>query len=88
MKATLIATFLGLALGFGLAFLLEMRNTSFRTEKELTNQFAPPLVVGIPLISTAFEIQRQTARRRMEWIAASVLLVLVSIAEFYVYKRG
>jgi hypothetical protein len=88
MKATLIATALGFALGFGLAFLLEMRNTSFRTEKELTKQFAPPLVVGIPLVSTPFELRRQKARIAMEWLAGSVLLLLVSIAEFYVYKRG
>ena len=49
----------GFALGFALALLMEMRDTSFHTEKDLTKHLAPPFVLGIPLLPTRAEERRQ-----------------------------
>ena len=78
----------GLALGLGLAVLMEMRDTSFHTEKDLTKHLAPPFVLGIPLLPTRVEERRQKRWNTFQWMAASAMLVIVAAAEFYVYKRG
>jgi succinoglycan biosynthesis transport protein ExoP len=87
-KLAMIATALGLGLGIGFAFLLEFRNTSFQTEKEVVLHLAPPLLVGLPLIWTPEELQRRKWTLKLEWLAGSLLFVLVSVAELYVYRHG
>jgi hypothetical protein len=78
----------GLALGLVLAFLMEMRNTSFRTESEITKFLAPPLVVGIPLLITPKEQADLKWRNRFQVAAASVMLLIVLGAEFVIYRHG
>ena len=78
----------GLALGLALAFLMEMRDTSFHTEKDLTKHLAPPFVLGIPLLPTRTEERRRKWRNMFQWAAASAMLLVVAAAEFYVYRRG
>ena len=74
----------GLALGLALAFLMEMRDTSFHTEKSLTKQLAPPFVLGIPLLPTRREERRRKFRSLFQWATASAMLLVVAAAEFYV----
>ena len=88
LKMSSMAAALGILLGVGLAFLMEMRDTSFHTEKELTQHLAAPLVVGLPVLSTAGENRHRKWITTLEWVAGSSLVLAVSIAEFYVYKRG
>lgn len=78
----------GLILGFVLAFLMETRDTSFHTEKDLTKHLAPPFVLGIPLLPTRAEESRRKWRSLLQWGAASAMLLAVAAAEFYVYRRG
>ncbi|MGO9270775.1 MAG: GumC family protein [Terriglobia bacterium] len=78
----------GLFLGFVLAFLMETRDTSFHTEKDLTKHLAPPFVLGIPLLPTRVEESQRRWRSLFQWAAASAMLLVVAAAEFYVYKRG
>lgn len=78
----------GLALGLGLAVLMEMRNTPFYTEAELSQSFAAPFVLSIPLLPTSMETRRRTWRHAFEWLAGSALVLAVLIAELYVYKSS
>ncbi len=58
-KMSLGGAVAGLAFGLALAFLMEMRDTSFYTEKDLTKHLAPPFVLGIPLLPTRRKRQRK-----------------------------
>lgn len=78
----------GLCIGFVLAVLMEMRDTSFHSEKELTKHLAPPFVLGIPVLPTPHEIHWNRWRLAFQWMAASAMVLTVLAAEFYVYRRG
>jgi len=78
----------GLLLGFALAFLMETRDTSFHAEADVTKQFAPPFVLGIPLLPTRVEQRRRQWWNIFQWLAASAMLLGIAAAEFYVHKRG
>ena len=88
LKLTGIATVIGMAFGFVVGFLMDLRNTSFRTEHELTRHLGVPLVVGVPNLPTSREIRRRKWIARLEWVAGSIVVLAVSIAELYVFKRG
>jgi uncharacterized protein involved in exopolysaccharide biosynthesis len=78
----------GLALGLALAFLLEISEHSFYSEKQLRNRVKVPLVIALPVLLTEGEERRRTWRRAFEWFAGSVLVLMVLVAEFYVYRQG
>lgn len=76
----------GFALGFALALLMELRDTSFRTEKEITKHFAPPFVLGIPLLPTPREQQQTRWNTLFQWAAASAMVLIVVAAEIFVNR--
>lgn len=78
----------GLALGIAIAFLLDARDHSFRSLKEIRKSLALPFVVGIPTLSIPEEEKRRRLVRIFEWTAASLMLLAVLAAEYYVYKHG
>jgi uncharacterized protein involved in exopolysaccharide biosynthesis len=78
----------GLVLGLALALLMELRDTSFHTEAELTKHLEPPFVLGIPLLRTPTESRRRRSWNLCQWVAACAMLLVVAAAEFYVYRRG
>jgi hypothetical protein len=66
----------------------EARDTSFRAEKEVSRQFAVPLVVSVPVLLSPGE-ERQRARRAiLEWVGGSFLVVVILAAEFFVFSKG
>jgi hypothetical protein len=67
---------------------MEMRNTSFYNEKDLTKHLAPPFVLGIPLLPTSGEVRQRQWRSLFQWLAASAMLLVVAAAGFYVYRHG
>jgi polysaccharide chain length determinant protein (PEP-CTERM system associated) len=85
LKITLIGFVGGLAFGFALAFLLDFRTPSLRGEED-ARQLELPLVVGIPLLLSPAERRSRSRMRVLEWFAASVVMSVVAIAEFYVYR--
>jgi polysaccharide biosynthesis transport protein len=87
-KLSLMGAAAGLGLGLALAFLMEMRDTSFYNEKDLTKHLAPPFVLGIPLLPTSVEKRQRRWRSAFQWLAASAMLLVVAAAGFYVYRRG
>ena len=78
----------GLVLGIGLALLLELRDTSFYTEKELSGFLEPPFVVGIPALPTRAETQGHKRALALQAMAGSVMVSIMALAELYIYKRG
>jgi polysaccharide chain length determinant protein (PEP-CTERM system associated) len=78
----------GLVLGLALALLMEMRDTSYHSESDLTKHLAPPFVLGIPLLPTPLEKRKKKWNDRFQWAAATAMVFVVLAAEFFVYKRG
>jgi len=78
----------GLGLGLGLAFLLEMTQGSFYSEKRLRDRLKIPLVVGIPVLLTRREARRRTWKGAVEWVAGFAMLLIMLAAEFYVYRHS
>ncbi len=67
---------------------MEMRDTSVRGEKALADLFPFPLIVGIPFVLTASERRARQWRLRIEWVAASMMIVAMLVAEAYVFRKG
>lgn len=82
---SLIGLAAGVFLGGALAVLIEARNSSFRTVDDVSRRLALPLVVGIPLSLTQAEESARSRRKAFEWVAACVVFLAVSAAEYYVY---
>ncbi len=76
----------GIALGLALAFLMNLRNHSFYSDKELKQHFSVPLVVTVPELLTPAEEQGRRRQRAFEWLAATAMAVVVCAAEFYVFR--
>lgn len=78
----------GLVLGCAFAFLAEMRNSSFRSENDVRRRFDLPLVLGVPLLFTPAEQRTRSQKAALEWLAGSTLILIVALAEIYVWRRG
>jgi polysaccharide chain length determinant protein (PEP-CTERM system associated) len=81
----------GIGLGLALAFLMNIMDRSFHSEEELSQHFALPLVVGVPLLLTSYEERSRTRKRVVEWATGSGLVLAVLLAqlyEFYLYRHG
>jgi len=87
-KLSLMGAGLGLFLGACIALALEIKNTSFRSEKEVSQLMALPFVLGVPLLLTASEERRHARTRILEWVSGSSLVTAVLIAETLVLLRG
>jgi polysaccharide chain length determinant protein (PEP-CTERM system associated) len=87
-KLSLAAVAGGLFLGIALALFLELRDTSFYSEKELSGFLEPPFVVGIPALPTRAETQGQRRALVLQAIAGSVMASIIALSELYIYKRG
>lgn len=87
LQLSLGAAGAGLAMGLVLAYLLDVLKNSFRTENEIKRQLRVPLVVCLPLMQTRAEIRLRRKLRVLEWAAGSVMIVVVAVAEFYVYRH-
>lgn len=78
----------GLAVGVGLAFFMEIRDTSLHSEKELRASFNHRIVMGIPLFVVTREQRMRFVRSVMQWGTGAILALAVLAAEYYVYRRG
>jgi hypothetical protein len=78
----------GVGLGLAVAFLIEIAQRSFYSEKQLRDRIKVSLVVALPVLLTRGEERRRTWRKTFEWFAGSVLVLMVLVAEFYVYRHG
>lgn len=78
----------GIAVGLVLAFLMNVKKSSFYSDKELKRHFSVPLVVSVPVLLTASEQRGQNRKLVLEWVAAAAMTLVVCAAEFYVFQRG
>jgi len=91
LKISLGGAGAGILLGFIVAFCVEFQDHSFRSEKEIQQQFATLLVVGIPLLNTPGEIRASTRNKTLEWIVGSALglgMFAAELYQFYLYRHG
>ena len=77
----------GVALGLMLAILVEIRDRSLHSEEDLGAEFAPPIVVSVPLLLTAAEERRRSWSNTVQWMAGTALILIVSAVEFYAYRQ-
>lgn len=78
----------GLLFGAALSFLIDSMHRAFYSEKDLSEQFKFPLVVGLPALLVPSEERRRRWRRVFEACAATALVLVLVVAEFYVYRGG
>lgn len=78
----------GIALGIALAFLMETKDSSLHSEKDLRARFAVPLMTGTPYVSSRREKRIHAVKSVLQWCAGTALLLAVLVAEYYVYRRG
>jgi polysaccharide biosynthesis transport protein len=88
LKISLGGAAAGLALGLGMAFLLETADHSLYDEHDVSRRFGIPLVVSVPHLPSLAEERKRPWKMGFEWFAGSVLVIAVALAEFYVYRRG
>jgi polysaccharide chain length determinant protein (PEP-CTERM system associated) len=68
---------LGLVLGLGIAALLEFRDSSFRTEGDVLEVLALPVLASIPYVQSSVELQ--SAKRRLLWLSALGLVMALGM---------
>ena len=73
LRINVMGAFAGLALGMGLAAFLAYRDTSFRTQEDVTSVLALPVLAQIPLLLTPAERRRSVRKRLAVSLAALVL---------------
>ncbi len=78
----------GLALGLGLAALLELTNGSVWEEKDLEGVVPAPVLVGIPHLCTPDEELEQRKSTLMEVYAAAAIFTFTVVGNLYAYFRG
>jgi hypothetical protein len=76
----------GLVFGLLFAFVKDLAGRSFHTEKEISDRFGVPLVVGIPLLLTPGEGRAKIWKHGFEWLAGCVVAFAVLAAEFIAYR--
>ncbi len=91
IKVSLGGAGAGLGLGLALALLMNMKDSSFHSEEDLSQRFPLPLVVGVPLLLTSYEKRSRSRKRAFEWVAGSGLVLTILLAqlyELYLYRHG
>jgi polysaccharide chain length determinant protein (PEP-CTERM system associated) len=78
----------GLGLGLGLTALLEYRDSSFRTDEDVTAALALPVLALIPRMDTASERARQRRRRRLVSVAAAVAAMTIAGLALLAWRFG
>jgi polysaccharide chain length determinant protein (PEP-CTERM system associated) len=88
LKISAAAAAAGIFLGLALAFFIESTDRSFHSEKQISEHVKLPLVVAVPVLRTSHEERLRKWKAGFEWVAGSVLVLAVLVAELYVYRRG
>jgi polysaccharide biosynthesis transport protein len=78
----------GLMLGVILALARDLRDSSFHNEKDLRRAYEASLVVSIPVLLTDQEEFYRNWKRKFEWVAGSVIMVTVLIAEYMMFRSA
>jgi polysaccharide chain length determinant protein (PEP-CTERM system associated) len=71
-KLSLMVLAMGLGMGCGLAYVIEMMDTTFRGSEEIEKEFTIPVLIVMPMIYTQAEIIRN--KRKKVFVAASICI--------------
>ncbi len=74
----------GLALGIGMVALLEYRDTTLKTDAEVSRVLALPVLASVPIMITKAE--RRTQRRRRIMLSFATAVVVIAAAAVLVWK--
>jgi polysaccharide biosynthesis transport protein len=88
LKISLAGLLAGIGMGLILAFFVETKDHSLRTEQDLRRIFAFPLLLGVPELLGKAEERRRTRLAVLEWLGGTIMCLLIGASEFYVYWRG
>jgi len=86
-KILLLTLVLGLGLGGGLAYLLDMLDSSYKTPEDLEKEIGLPILISMPIRYTEKEIRQ---KKRKEYLAVASLAVgfILSAAGIVVTIKG
>ena len=87
-KASLAGMALGIAVGLGIAALLEFTDVRVRKEKDLVGIVPVSVLVGIPHLSTPSETRSRVLRWRTELGAATAIVILIVLGNLYAFVKG
>ncbi len=88
IKINILGLFLGLAVGLGLAYLVEYLDSSFKSAEQLKNAFNISVLGSISRIITPKDLkERIILRKRMWWVTGSAVASL-AILSFIVIKMA
>jgi succinoglycan biosynthesis transport protein ExoP len=87
-KVSLAGLALGIALGLGLAALLEFTDVRVRKEKDLVGIVPVSVLVGIPHLSTPGETHSRVRRWWTELGAATAIIILIVLGNLYAFVKG
>jgi uncharacterized protein involved in exopolysaccharide biosynthesis len=83
-----IGAVLGLLLGLGTAILLELFDSTARTDVEVGAALGLPTLAMIPRMETEHEKRRRTRRGRLEALAATVVVLAAGAAAVWKFTGG
>jgi len=78
----------GLLIGLGIAFLMEIRKNVFQSEKELMRSLGLVLVLEVPMMLTVPEKRARSWKSAFETVTSCVFALLICATEYYVYRHG
>jgi succinoglycan biosynthesis transport protein ExoP len=87
-KLSLVGLALGIALGLGIATLLELADVRVRKEKDLVGIVPVSVLVGIPHFTTPGETRSRMLRWWTEFGAATAIVILIALGNFYAFVKG
>ncbi|HEX6163436.1 MAG TPA: GNVR domain-containing protein [Vicinamibacterales bacterium] len=79
-RIDLFGALAALAIGLGLAGLMEFRDSSFRTEHDIVSCLAMPVLAAVPRVTTAVEARTRGRRRRVAGVVAAAATVVAGLA--------
>jgi protein tyrosine kinase modulator len=75
LQANLMGVLMGVLLGLGLVGFLEFRDTTYRTETDVLNALALPVLAAVPYAASTADEKRETRKRRLVGAVASITVV-------------
>jgi polysaccharide chain length determinant protein (PEP-CTERM system associated) len=84
-RSILFGMILGLGIGFGLIYLLDILDSSFNNINEVKKYFEYPLVIGIPNIVSNEDIRK---KRRHNLIFCSIIIIFISSILGLIFKNS
>ncbi len=79
-KILLLTLVLALGLGGGLAYLVEMMDSSYKSPEEAEKDLGLPILVSMPIRYTKKELRRMKSRRILAYVSVSVGFVAAAVA--------